>query len=211
MACDDGGTLEIVGMMRFTDLLASRPAFDLGQTLLASPAVEKSQPIEKVTPTRVLKKLSQLNIAKKTTQPLAPSSPRTLKQVAIPAMVPSTAVLAAGFEGVPILAKPRLLLYTTHPLRPKMAVGTASGPAAARPTGSRSSNGRKLHLEAPKIMPRSILDIDNLSPQPDAPRMTPKSMLHLDEEFPADSDNAVETASLFGKLGGLFGKKHKHN
>lgn len=212
MESDDGSTLDIAGMMRFTDLLALRPAFDLGLTLHSSTALEKSKdPVEKVTPTRVLKKLSQLHIGKKPTQSQAPASPRTLKHVDIPAMVPSAAVLAAGFEGVPMLAKPRLLLYTTHPLRPKMAVGTASGPVAARPVGYRSTNGRKLHLEAPKIMPRSILDIDNLSPQPDAPRITPKSMLHLDEEFTGDSDNAIETASLFGKIGGLFGKKQKHN
>ena len=107
------------------------------------------------------------------------------------ALAPSPAALTAGFPCIVIAIQPRLLPYIPLPLRPKMAVGNALGPRVARNGGARSAGGRKGPADSPRTMTRS--------------------MLHLEEHGSSETDNEAETPTLFGKLGGLFGKKHKNH
>jgi hypothetical protein len=142
-----------------------------------------------VSPRSVLQALAQMKVELQPAGPGESDGPplRTaLKPLLIPGCLPASAVLAGGFESAPLSAKPRLLRYTLQPLRPKMAVGSADGPLGARSNGVRLANGRKPHLDAPKSMP--------------------KSMLHLEDDAGADDG---ETVSLFGRIGGLFGRKNR--
>jgi hypothetical protein len=120
-----------------------------------------------------------------------PPASQTLKPLTIPALAPSPAALTAGFHAIIIGIQPRLLPYVPLPLRPKMAVGNALGPRAARNGAPRNGGARKGSADSPKNMPRS--------------------MLHLEEGGSAGTDSEAETPTLLGKLGGLFGKKQKNH
>lgn len=177
---------------------------------LPEQALEAAEEPTIVTPRRVLEVLSRMHgdgrespLAEQQ-QPAAlpvpvveaadeepPPALQTLKPVTIPALAPSPAALTPGFPSIVIAIQPRLLPYIPLPLRPKMAVGNALGPRVARNGGARSAGGRKGPADSPRTMTRS--------------------MLHLEEHGSAETDNEAETPKLFGKLGGLFGKKHKNH
>jgi hypothetical protein len=219
----DEGTLEIETIARFRYLIELTPAFEAGLSLLdrdadegsESPSVEtikapsavngngteKTEPLD-VTPRRVLEVLSRLQgdsgqPENGDPQPIAASSPSAeppplrsaLKPLTITTLAPGPAALLAGYPTVPLGTKPVVLFYCPLPLRPKMAVGNASGPVA-RIRGAGTATGRKGQTDSPKNMPRS--------------------MLHL-EQGSAGTDSEAETPTLFGKLGGLFGKRHKNH
>jgi hypothetical protein len=135
----------------------------------------------------VLQALAQVKIEIRSTDLDEPPAHGRLKPLTIPLSVPPSAVLAAGFDLAAITVKPRLLRYTIQPLRPKMALGSSTGPLGAGDNGARTGAGKKVQL--------------------DSPRNLPKSMLHLDQ---ANSSDDGETVSLFGKIGGLFGKKNRN-
>ena len=133
-----------------------------------------------VTPRAAFEALSRLKAA--TSRPAStPPLERKLKPLSIPMSMPPPAVLAAGFDSLPLEMKPQLLRYAAHPLRPKMALGDV----IARPNGSQSGLGKK-----------SV----------DSSRTRSRSMLHLDEDANVP-DSETEASSLLGRLGGLFGKK----
>ena len=216
------GRLEAQTMLPFQYLVEPRPSFESGLTLLdcggeetsnlpaqavQTPAApvngvvgEGSEPHD-ITPRGVLEVLARLHgevrQPAREPQPVAASSNGAqpppvsgmLKAMTISALAPSPAALTAGFGALSLGTKPLLLPYSPLPLRPKMAVGNSLGPVAVRTGGLRG--GRKGHAEPPKNMPRS--------------------MLHLEEPGSAGTDSEPETPTLFGKLGGLFGKKHKNH
>jgi hypothetical protein len=216
----EDGLLEFETRLPFQYLLERHPSYDAGLTLLDRDAETESDPMvveapppavngiagagsepAMVTPRRVLEVLSRMQgdgsetapaeqHAAAPVQPVAPAyeepppASQAMKPLTIPALAPSPAALTAGFPAIIIGIQPRLLPYIPLPLRPKMAIGNALGPRVAR------NGGRKGHADSPKNMTRS--------------------MLHL-EERSAGTDSEAETPTLFGKIGGLFGKKHKNH
>src|SRR5581483_5800318 len=154
------------------------------------PAEAAAEPAE-VSPRRVLQALAQMKIELRPADSEDPPIDSNLKAMSIPASVPAPAALVAGFESAPLSAKPRLLRYTLQPLRPKMAVGSATGPLAPRANG--------VHLASAKTGKKGF---------PESPKSMPKSMLHLEDE--AISGEDAENVSLFGRIGGLFGKKNRN-
>ena len=229
MAPLDESDLDLEQIERFGGIASSRPWFDSGLQLLseseepdgppivsqpalaavpeASPenagdpakdaAAEDENPVAVVTeplevsPRRVLQALAQMKIELRPADSEEPPIDNSLKPMSIPASVPAPAALVAGFESAPLSAKPRLLRYTLQPLRPKMALGTETGPLAPRANGvhlASAKNGKKGFPESPKSMP--------------------KSMLHLEDDTVGGDES--ETVSLFGRIGGLFGKKNRN-
>jgi hypothetical protein len=216
----EDGRLEVWTMLPFQYLPEPRPSFESGLTSLDGGGEETSnRPVQAVqtpapavngvvgngsephgiTPRGVLEVLARLNgetrQPAREPQPAAASSNGTepppmfgmLKAMTISAFAPSPAALTAGFGALSLGTKPLLLPYSPLPLRPKMAVGNSLGPVAVRTGGLREER------KGP----------------PEAPRNMPRSMLHLEEQ--AGTDSEPETPTLFGKLGGLFGKKHKNH
>jgi hypothetical protein len=198
------GTLEFALIERFPELAKQRPTVTFEIKLLESaesapPATEPAyQPtpngktdVVPITPRRVLEALSQMQADRTRKERQEPPLSRTVKPIPTPAVSPATEVLAAGFDSMLFAAKPRLLRYSTQPLRPKMAVGTAAGPLPVRSGGAAAPSGRKAHAGEGKNA---------------ASKFSPRSMLHLDDvNGTGDSDS--EAPTLLGKLGGLFGKK----
>lgn len=133
-----------------------------------------------VTPRAAFEALSRLKAATSRTDATPPIE-RKLKPLSIPMSTPPPAVLAAGFDSLPLETTPQLLRYALHPLRPKMALGDV----IARPNGSQGGPGKKAT---------------------DSSRTRSRSMLHLDDDSNAQ-DGETENSSLLGRLGGLFGKK----
>jgi len=196
------------------------PASEIAVQPLNGMHVPNAEPAE-VTPRKVLEVLSKIHagevgspaVADKPVVPAKPALPDkvavaekveapapvpevnepevptrgVLRTLTIPALIPSSAALMSGFPALPVGIQPRPLPYSPLPLRPKMAVGNALGPRAARNGGQNGSAARKA---------------------PDASKTMPRSMLHLEV---ADTENEVETPTLLGRLGGLFGKKHKNH
>jgi hypothetical protein len=218
----DNGRLEAQTMLPFQYLLEPPPSFESGLTLLDCGGEEASnRPVQAeqtsappldgvvghgsephgITPRSVLEVLARFHGETRQPvrepQPVAapsngaepPPASEMLKTMTIPALAPSPAALKAGFGDLSLGTKPLLLPYSPLPLRPKMAVGNSLGPVALRTGGLRG--GHKMYAELPKNMPRS--------------------MLHLEERGSAGTDSEAETPTLFGKLGGLFGKKHKNH
>jgi hypothetical protein len=225
----EDGLLEFEASLPFRYLLERHPSFDAGLTLRArdvqtenggplvdvppivvngiagaspEPAPEPAPEPVMVTPRGVLEVLSRMQGDGSETappeQPVAtpvqrvapaakepPPAVQSYRPLSIPALAPSPAALTAGFPAIAIEIPPRLLPYIPLPLRPKMAVGNALGPRVAR------NGGRRGPADSPKNMT--------------------KSMLHLDEQGAAGADTEAGAPTLFGKLGGLFGKKHKNH
>jgi hypothetical protein len=182
------------------------PVLEVALEVAPEPALEPAPEPAIVTPRRVLEVLSRMHGdgrestgQQQVAAPVQPAAPQeepppasqTLKPLTIPALAPSPAALTAGFPAITIGIQPRLLPYIPLPLRPKMAVGNALGPRVARNGGSRNAGGRK--------------------GQPDSPKNMTRSMLHLEDQASDTTDTDAESPTLFGKLGGLFGKKHKNH
>lgn len=173
----------------------------------AAPAdgVAETQEIpDEASPRMALAALSNLHVAVKAAEPIAPPASQMLRRIALPAVAPSAAVLTPGFDCVPIQTLPRMQRYTTQPLRPKMVLVTVSRPSPNTATPVGKNPAKEL-----KAVPKSI--DNNGAGKHEPPKHGSRSMLHLDEESSASTepDTAPESGTLFGKLGGLFGKKHK--
>jgi hypothetical protein len=188
----------------FPGLRNLRPVFSLRMKLLESdasvaatepapPSVGNGTAVAAITPRRVLEALSQLQAERKQKEAQEPPLSRTIKHIAVPAVAPLAEVLTTDIHSIRFAAKPRLLHYTTQPLRPKMAVGTAAGPSAARSGLNGNATGLQAHSNESKN---------------GTSRLLPKSMLHLEDVIKA-ADTDSDAPSLLGKLGGLFGKKSK--
>jgi len=201
-AVADGSTLEIGLIKNFPDLVKLRAAFDLRLKLFDT-AENVPEPVDQAaangraevapkTPRREIEALSQVQADRKQEEPPEPPLNRTLKLIAIPAVAPVAEVLSGGIDSILFASRPRLLGNSTQPLRPKMAVGTAAGPLPPR-SGAEIATGHETHSDDGKYAASKILH---------------RSMLHLgDENGEADSD--TDAPSLFGKLGGFFGKKSR--
>ena len=171
----------------------------------AEPEITETEEIpDDASPRMALAALSNLQVAVKLAEPIAPPISQAMRRITLPAVAPSASVLSPGFDCVPIQTLPRMQRYNTQPLRPKMVLVTVARPSAAAAT----SAGRSPAKEVPKAPPKSILDINGGSKH-EAPKHGSRSMLHLDDEGSAEPENVPDSGSLFGRLGGLFGKKNK--
>jgi hypothetical protein len=202
MEVADNSLLGIGLSQSFPGLQELRPSFDLRMKPLDSAvSVATTEPAYQtvangtaaaaITPRAVLEALSQLQADRKQNESQEPPPNRTIKRIAVSAVAPLAEVLTIGIDAMLFVAEPQLLHYTTQPLRPKMAVGTAAGPLPVR--SGRNGAGGKAH---------SGESMNGAS------KLLPKSMLHL-EDVSKTADSDSEAPSLFGKLGGLFGKKSK--
>ncbi len=154
------------------------------------------------SPRMSLAALSNLHVAVKAVEHIAPPASQILRRITLPAVAPSAAVLSPGFDCVPVQTLPRMQRYTTQPLRPKMVLVTVSrpSPTTATPLGKKPP-------KEPKPVPKSV--DNNGAGQYETPKHGSRSMLHLDDEGSTEPDTAPESGTLLGKLGGLFGKKNK--
>jgi len=177
---------------------------EVTETPEASQLVDAAQAaeVDEASPRMALAALSNLHVAVKAADHIAPPASQVLRRISLPAVAPSAAVLTPGFDGIPVQTLPRMQRYNTQPLRPKMMLVTVSrpSPTAAAPSG-------KNPAKELKAVPKSI--DNNGAGKHEAPKHGSRSMLHLDDEAATEPDNAPESETLLGKLGGLFGKKHK--
>ena len=196
---DADAQVEIAALQDFPDLGKPQSVFEIRIKLLdmgQSIDSEEAQPdVAPVTPRRALQALSQLHAERKKSVSQAPQRSIGLKPIVIVATTPGAETLAAGFESIVFESKPRLLRFSTQPLRPKMAIGTPAGPLTVPSGGPRVTPMRNpAHAEQARN---------------GTSRKTARSMLHLeDDDRAAETEN--EAPSLFGKLGGFFGKKSRN-
>jgi hypothetical protein len=135
---------------------------------------------------------------RKETSDEPPPPTRNIRTIVNPVTTSNPEVLAGGLDSIRFSGKPRLLRFSTQPLRPKMAIGTAGGPLQTQSSkaASGAANGKNGHKPNPDQTKNT------------SSRITTRSMLHLEADD-RTSDMDGEAPSLFGKIGGLFGKKSR--
>lgn len=198
---EDSDTPDFGALEQFSHLLEWRPQFDPILCLAQPDGAGEDDVLSSVPDIPAIE-------PKRETPQSQPRANLVLKQVVIRPIAPSGATLAVGFDSMAVSSRPQVFQDDAQPLRPKMAlepVGVSSPSSASR---GRAGSLRKPQADAPKILPRSILDIENTGTQ-EGPKVAPRSMLHLDEEPPADVEAGPDSGTLLGKLGGLFGRKSK--